>query len=177
MISNNLSKCVLNHRPSDLEVDNIWENINLNIERSIVSKFASIFFKTICQRNESKVAYTDTFIISQLLNVPFPIGERIFNVIKPKGEEVNYIYQSQFINLLEVVYCGSIKEKASLFFRIIDFDDDSIIHISDMQMFFMHLEYKNYQRREEEFQNVVLDFFEGENIMSFDTYSDKITSN
>ena len=177
MISNNPSKGRLNHRASELEVDKIWENINLNIERSIVSKFASIFFKTICQRNESKVAYTDTFIISQLLNVPFPIGERIFNVIKPKGEEVNYIYQSQFINLLEVVYCGSIKEKASLFFRIIDFDDDSIIHISDMQMFFMHLEYKNYQRREEEFQNVVRDFFEGEHTMTFDIYSDKITSN
>ena len=112
-----------------------------------------------------------------MLNVPFPIGERIFNVIKPKGDEENCIYQSQFINLLEVVYCGSIKEKASLFFRIIDFDDDSIIHISDMQIFFMHLEYKNYQRREEEFQNVVLDFFEGDKIMTFDTYNDKITSN
>ena len=177
MIPNNLNKCSINRQPSDLEVDKIWENINLNIERGIISKFASIFFKTICQRNESKVAYTDTFIISQLLNVPFPIGERIFNVIKPKGDEENCIYQSQFINLIEVVYCGSIKEKASLFFRIIDFDDDSIIHISDMQMFFMHLEYKNYQRREEEFQNVVLDFFEGDKIMTFDTYNDKITSN
>ena len=177
MIPNNLNKCSINRQPSDLEVDKIWENINLNIERGIISKFASIFFKTICQRNESKVAYTDTFIISQLLNVPFPIGERIFNVIKPKGDEENCIYQSQFINLLEVVYCGSIKEKASLFFRIIDFDDDSIIHISDMQIFFMHLEYKNYQRREEEFQNVVLDFFEGDKIMTFDTYNDKITSN
>ena len=167
---------------TDQAFDKIWQNITLNIDQHTLIKFSSTLFKTLAIRGPNKIPFTNSFIITKLFNVPFPIGERMFAVIRPKNEENDdIIYQSQFNSLIETIYTSSFETKANFFFKLIDFDEDNIIHENEMQMFFTHLEYKNYQQKEKELKSIVHTFFtknsDTNNQMTYDEYLNAITTN
>ena len=74
------SICTLNDR----NFEQIWTKMCIYISQPILSSFISQVYKTLSYENVNGFLVSDSFAITNILNLPYPIGVRIFNVLKQK---------------------------------------------------------------------------------------------
>ena len=74
------SICTLNDR----NFEQIWTKMCIDISQPILSSFISQVYKTLSYENVNGFLVSDSFAITNILNLPYPIGVRIFNVLKQK---------------------------------------------------------------------------------------------
>ena len=72
--------CTLNDR----NFEQIWTKMCIDISQPILSSFISQVYKALSYENVNGFLASDSFAITNILNLPSPIGVRIFNVLKQK---------------------------------------------------------------------------------------------
>ena len=85
------------------------------------------------------ILISDCLIIQTVLNVPLPLAERIFNVIK-KDKWTNFIEESEFEDLIMILYKEDITSKIQFFFKILDYNDNKKIEKENVYFLFSHID-------------------------------------
>ena len=85
------------------------------------------------------ILISDCLIFQTVLNVPLPLAERIFNVIK-KDKWTNFIEESEFEDLIMILYKEDITSKIQFFFKILDYNDNKKIEKENVYFLFSHID-------------------------------------
>jgi tRNA A-37 threonylcarbamoyl transferase component Bud32 len=126
------------------------------------------------QNYKKKKMHKDTFVT--YIGFPYILGERIFSIFA-KGNS-NTIPQTDFVEGLVMLYCGSLAEIQEIIFKIFDFNCDGLIVMQDIRLIlsFLYRGGKD-QRQTDHYINDLIDkFFMGNHYMNFDDFT-KVVEN
>ena len=160
----------------------ITELINyiiLPIPKNIFECYLSKVFSSISEIKEENKSEGAINIISftHYLNLPLFLSEKIFYSIKKYLK--NPLKKSEFMIFFSKLYYGTLEERLHLFFDILDFDNDNIIRIEDVQLFSYHMQlYKNVYKDDVDLDlinHIIFSIFEIDNLeLTFAEFIQKI---
>ena len=145
---------------------------NVSMHKSIIINFLSEIYSTIFKRC-NRVFNSYTF--QEFTNLPMLISDKIYNQIT--NYEKSLISLSQFTNGIYSLLYDDIYKKFSITFHILDFDNNSIINKSDVFLILSHFHLiENPDMMLPLLENIIDNFFDEEEIMSYEQYITKSTS-
>ena len=100
---------------SNERLERVVEYITLQGETVTIQNLCNEIFISMSYSNMNGILISDCLIIQTVLNVPLPLAERIFNVIK-KDKWTNFIEESEFEDLIMILYKEDITSKIQFFF-------------------------------------------------------------
>lgn len=160
------------------EIENFNEIFNelssFASKQELLFAFGSDYFKATSFQNLNSTKIADSLVITNFLGVSFPIGERIFKCLTTKAA-VDFIIIDEFLYMLKIFFCGDMKVMASFFFKLVDFDENSII-IDALFQFFSHINFASKINKTEPNQ-FIEDFFGSKESMTYEEYLTRIEDN
>ena len=159
----------------DRNFNQIWEKMNINSPKQLYTSFLHELFKTLSY-DDNGTYICDSFAINNLLNLPYPIGVRIHNMMKKK-REAEIFTEEDFLTVFNIFAYGGIEEKIDFFFRIVDFNDDDIIEEVDLKMFFKHMNFKCFIKEDESTNEIIKGFFNSKTSMTYTEYKCRADEN
>ena len=154
----------------------------LPIPKKIFEYFLSKVFSSITEIEEENKSEGGLSIISftHYLNLPLFLSEKIFLSIKKLLKDK--LNKREFITFFIKLYYGTLEERLHLFFDILDFDNDNIIKIEDVQLFSYHMQlYKNLYKDDVDLDlinQIIFGIFEMDNLeLNYDEFIQKIKFN
>lgn len=116
----------------------IITKMKLHISEKKLRNFNKDLFYSVSIKNQNGISISDIFSISNILNIPLPVGLRILNSIKHEIDQY-LVLEEDFMTICKLIYYSSFKEKIDLFFKICDVSNSDSLYKNDVIILFKHL--------------------------------------
>jgi len=146
--------------------------------KNIFSDLAKREWKEKEDKGIEKIAFID------YMNLPFIVGEKLFNVIGKNGN--GFLSQTEFVSGIINLYVGGLEETQKIIFNMLDFDNDGIIIPEDSRLLIsfiknlanppqkiMKIKQRTTSNDEEnldEINSIISNFFNNKPKMTFEEY-------
>ena len=137
----------------------LCEKYEFQRETDIISEYLRVILETINSKNNIKFDY---FTFYQITEFPLFPSKKIFDTLMNKYcKEISPI--QNFINIFNKLYTSSLIDMTDILFNILDFDNDNIILLEDVKLFFIYFHFVNFDSKTENNLYLLIDnFFNGQ---------------
>lgn len=118
--------------------ETLWEHLQLKTSIEVIHSFAKAIFNTSSHKTISNYQISNSSLIQFFFGISLPLAERITFIIKGTREDF-FIEEYQFVDLVELIYKGSIRSKIIFFFKLFDYQDNKILRKVNVVTLFMHI--------------------------------------
>ena len=148
--------------------------MSINFDNELIQNFFGEIYRSVSKRIPEEKRF-DNYVFTEVINLSFFCSGKIFSVLK--NNNTNYITEKDFTEGLFILYFGENNKIIDLLFSILDFDNDKIINIEDVKIFFIHLySSSNLNIKEDKLYKVIEYFFNDNNNYSFNDFKNKCLS-
>lgn len=144
---------------------------SVNLHKSLIINFLSEVYSTIFKRSNRTF---NSYTFQEYIKLPMIISDKIYNSFT--NHEKSLISLSQFTNGLYYLLYEEFEKKVDNCFRILDFVNNSVIYSSDVFIILSHFHLiENTNDTFPYLENVIENFFDGQEIMNHETFVLKCT--